>query len=482
MLRKPYTLLFILLFLMACQQDNGATVTPTVAAANSTPTATRPQATPTRPATPTPTPEPEPAIAVTDQTVDDSGRITVQSVTSLLPAILALYADEGGDPGDFLTFVAVTPGTTNDIALTFNPLQATSTLHLRLLADTDQDNTPDDLNAPLVETQFNVTLVATLPSLLVNDQAINEAGQLRIESATVPGPAWVVIHNDEAGEPGAVIGFFPLTPETTYPLTITIRWREAVPQLQAMLYQDLGERGRFDPTIDLPLIAQGQSVNSPFHVVLPLDMTLLDQPVVNGTITIERVISNGDGWAVVYNDDGGQPGRIVGSAFLEDGLNTLVAVPLVENALTANLFIWLHEDTGVSGQFEYPIADDVVRVEGRVPTPFALNTRPINYLIATDQPFDSGEVTVMTVVMGAPGWVVIHNDANGELGEIIGQVWVPAGISRELVVPFDLDGLTTTLHVALYTDEGQAQVFDAEDTPWRVSGRVISVPIFLTGN
>ena len=88
----------------------------------------------------------------------------------------------------------------------------------------------------------------------------------------------------------------------------------------------------------------------------------------------------------------------------------------------------------------------------------------------------------MTVVMGAPGWVVIHNDANGELGEIIGQVWVPAGISRELVVPFDLDGLTPTLHVALYTDEGQAQVFDAEDTPWRVSGRVISVPIFLTGN
>jgi hypothetical protein len=479
LLRKPFFLL-ILLFLMACQQDNVTTLTPTTAAANLTPTATRPQATPTRPATPTPTPEPQPAIAVTDQTVDDSGRITVQSVTSLTPAILALYADEEGAPGDFLTFVPITVGTTTDVPLIFNPLQATTTLHLRLLTDADQDNTPDDLTQPLVETRFNVTLVATLPSLSITDQAINEAGELRIESANVLGPAWVVIHNDEAGEPGAVIGFFPLTPETTYPLTITIRWREALPQLHALLNQDLGERGRFDATIDLPLIAQGQPINIPFHVTLPLDMTLLDQPVVNGTITIERVISNGDGWAVIYNDEGGQPGRIIGSAFLEDGLNTLVSVPLVENALTTNLFIWLHGDTGVSGQFEYPIADDVVRVDGRVPTPFALNTRPTNYLIAADQPFDTGEITVTTVVMNAPGWVVIHNDANGELGEIIGQVWVPAGISRELVVPFDLDGLTTTLHVALYNDLGQAEVFDADDTPWRVSGRVISVPIFLT--
>ncbi|MBK9050325.1 MAG: hypothetical protein IPL78_05185 [Chloroflexi bacterium] len=483
MLRRNWLFLLLILFLVACQQDNnGTTTTPDAAATPvTTATPTRPQATPTRSATPTPTPEPQPGVIISDQTVDDSGRVLVESVTSLVPAVLALYTDEAGDPADFLAFVSVAAGTTTEVALTLNPLQATPTLHIRLYADEDADNIPDDLDEPLAEASIVVSLEATLPSLTVGDQAVNEAGQLRLDAAAVPGPAWVVIHNDNDGELGDIVGFYPLSPATTYPLTMTIRWHEALPQLQAVLYQDAGERGRFEPGTDSPLLVQGQSINIPFRVTLLPDVTVLDQPVINNQIVIERVISNGPGWLVVYADDGGRPGLIIGFTPLEDGLNLAVPVALNRNALTDTLYIWLHEDTDDIGLFEFPVADEVVRVDERIPDPFFLRTNINNYLIARDQPFDEGQVVVTNVVIRGPGWVVIHNDANGELGDIIGQTWVPAGVSREVVVEIDLDGLTTTLHVAIYSDQGEAESFNiADDLPFRFSGRVISVPIFLT--
>ncbi|MBK9053785.1 MAG: hypothetical protein IPL78_23630 [Chloroflexi bacterium] len=411
----------LILLLVACQQDNDGTATTTNAAA--TPATTSPHAAtgpPTRAATPTPTPEPQPGVVISDQIIDDSGRILVESVTSLVPAVLAIYTDEAGDPADFLTFVSVGIGTTTEVALTLNPLQATPTLHLRLYADEDADNVPDDLDEPLAEASFAVSLEATLPSLTIGDQTVNEAGQLRLDAAAVPGPAWVVIHNDNDGELGDIVGFYPVSPETTYPLTMTIRWHEALPQLQAVLYQDAGERGRFEPSTDLPLLVQGQTINIPFRVTLLPNVTVLDQPVINNTIVIERVVSNGPGWLVVYADDGGSPGLIIGFTPLEDGLNLAVPVALNRNALTDTLYIWLHEDTDDIGLFEFPVADEVVRVDERIPDPFFLRTNINNYLIARDQPFDEGQVVVTNVVIRGPGWVVIHNDANGELGDIIG--------------------------------------------------------------
>ncbi len=483
-MRRTWPFLLLIFLLMACQQDeNEPTATTAAAATNptvATATATRPQATPTRAATPTPAPQPEPGLTIADQTLDDSGQILVASVTSLTPGVLALYTDDAGEPGDFITYVTIPSGTTTDVSVTLSPLQATTTLHARLFADEDENNVPDDIQAPLVEASFAVEITATLPSLTIADQTVNEAGQLRIDAAAAPGPAWIVIHNDQDGELGEIVGFFPLSAETTYPLTMTIQWRDALPQLQAVIYQDAGERGRFEPDTDTPLVIQGQTIATPFHANLPLNVTVLDQPVVDGTITVERVVSNGPGWLVVYNDDNGQPGLIIGFVPLEPGLNTAVTIPLQENILTFTLYLWLHEDSGTPGEFDYPVGDDVVRVDGRLPTPFAVRTNTSNYLIARDQPFDTGEVVVTNVVLNEPGWVVIHNDAAGELGDVIGQVWVPEGVSRELVVPIDLDGLTTTLHVVLYTDGGEAQVFDAEDTPFRISGRVIRVPIFLT--
>lgn len=489
MLRRFSFLFLLILFLAACRQEESdpTVIVETPAAATPTlptfATSTLPLPTPTLPATATPTPEPQPALRIDDQRIDDSGRVLIQTVTSLTPSLLAFYTESNGEPGEFLTFISIPMGTSDQIELTLNPLQVTDTLFARLYADTNQDNIPDDPAAPLVQTAFTLDLAVTVPTLIINDQTVDEAGQLRLDGGTVIGPSWVVIHNEVNGAPGEIVGFYPLTPETSYPLTMTIRWREAVPQMQAMLYHDGGERGRFDPTTDMPLLRQGQPITVSFRASLPLDVTVLDQPVINNQIVIERVISNGPGWLVVYTDDGsGRPNLIIGYTHLEDGLNTAVTVSLQPNAHTSTLYIWLHEDEDTIGTFEYPRTDAAVRLNGRLPLPFSFRTNVNNYLIARDQMLTDGPIIVSHAVTVESGWVVIYNDMAGEPGEIIGQTWIPAGVSREIEVLVAMDEVTPTLYVALHRDLGQPQQFDEADLSMLVSGRAIIVPIFLLDN
>jgi hypothetical protein len=210
---------------------------------------------------------------------------------------------------------------------------------------------------------------------------------------------------------------------------------------------------------------------------------VLDQPVINNQVVIERVVSNGPGWLVVYTDDGsGRPNLIIGYTHLQDGLNTAVTVSLQPNTATPTLFIWLHQDEDIIGTFEYPRTDAAVRLNGRLPLPFSFRTNINSYLIARDQPLTEGPIMVSHAVTLEPGWVVIYNDVAGEPGEIIGQAWVPAGVSREIEVLVDPDGITATLYVALHRDLGQPQQFEAADVPMLVSGRAIIVPIFLMDN
>ncbi|MBK9613797.1 hypothetical protein [Candidatus Amarobacter glycogenicus] len=66
-------------------------------------------------------------------------------------------------------------------------------------------------------------------------------------------------------------------------------------------------------------------------------------------------------------------------------------------------------------------------------------------------------VTVPLVVAETAVWVVIHTDNEGELGNIIGQTWVPAGINREVVVRIDAAQITPTLYAVLHVDAGTLQ-------------------------
>lgn len=90
-----------------------------------------------------------------------------------------------------------------------------------------------------------------------------------------------------------------------------------------------------------------------------------------------------------------------------------------------------------------------------------------NHVSTDAQVVADGRVLVESLFIIEDGWLVIHRDDGGSLGEPIGAVWAQSGFSRAVVVDTDesfwsdRDG-PVTLHATLHADDGDGQ-FDAAD-------------------
>ncbi len=484
--------LFILLVLLlaACRQEEPTAVTtPTLAATNTAvpnPTATPIPAT----ATPEPSPTPmHPVITVDDQVLAEDGSITIAGVTASEAAWLVIHAQHDGQVGEVLGFTAVPSGSSSDITLTIDPLQATPRLVAILHQDAGETGAfefpgPDDPwleDDETVSTGFSVDIQVDLPAIVAVDQEVIDDGLVLIESVYTPNPGWLLIHADKDGAIGALLGHVFLQAGTSENIPVFIPWRQATPTLHAILLEDNGRSTRLDyPDEDLPVIVNGQPVMASFAITLPPDVYVLDQPVVDGKIEVERVVSDGPGWLVVYYDEDGLPGRIIGSAHLDDGVNEQITVDVVERAVTDQLHIQIHNDDEPIGQFTFPGADEPRLYHGRLPFPTTLQTNLGNYLIAQDQTLVDQSVTVPLIVTDIPTWLVIRSGAVPDEGDILGTTWLPAGVNRDVVVELDeaVDGI---VYAVLHTDLDEPEQFDfpGDDVPLEHNRRVIQSPFEL---
>jgi hypothetical protein len=384
----------------------------------------------------------------------------------------------------------------NDVTVTIEPLQVSPVLVAMLHTDGGASgefefpgaDEPLQWEAAAVATTFAVDIQMLLPAITVADQEVGEDGLIRVENVLAPGPGWLLIHADEAGAIGPILGLAYLDEGINEDLVIAIPWRQATPRLYAALYEDSSRPRRLDyPDADLPVLVNDEPLVIPFAVTLPPDVFVLDQPVANNQVIIERVISHGPGWLVVQVDDGGSPGLIIGYAPLVAGLNERVVVTVPRASATAQLFVMLHQDVDPIGEFNYPRADLPVTYQGRLMTPFTFRTNAGNYLYTYDQslnrsPDGGATVTVPLAVNDVNAWVVIHNDANGNRGDVLGMVWLPIGINRDISISIDPTRVTETLHAVLYLDAGTTQQFNfpnGVDMPLQRNRQVIQAPFAL---
>jgi hypothetical protein len=325
-----------------------------------------------------------------------------------------------------------------------------------------------------------------LPDIQVSDQDVLEDGLVRIEQVQAPGPAWVVVYGEADGGIGPVLGFTYVDGGTTRDVVVHFPWRNGTPDLYAMLHEDNGRPQRFDfPEDDLPVLVAGEPVVAPFSVTYPPNLLVFDQPVIDNQIVVDRVISNGPGWLAVYADEEGSPGFIIGNAPLADGLNEMVFVDLLGSEVTDQLFIFLHEDTEPGNAFDFPVADPQIMYQGRIPNPFHFRTDPGNYLGSRDQAVETaGDETAVSIpfaVTEVDAWAVVYTDDGGELGEIIGRTWLPAGVNRDVLVTIDPEQMTDTLYAVLHWDAGTAQKFEpgGADVPFKRNLRIIQSPFSI---
>ena len=485
----------LLLWLTACGEEDPPTPTarPTQSASiTPAPTiVTTPSVTPTPMPTLTPSATPiSPEIDVEPQTIYSDQQLAITAVTSPSDGWLAVYKDTQSalDAADLLGVIPVGAGNNTNLVILIEAGEATGTVQIALHGGrngTNEDLNPAEDQLLLIET-VNIELQINPPEITVSGQEVFEDGVVTIQTVSHEEAGWLGIHNQSQinGEIGQLLGYAPVQAGTTQNLPVTIRWREANPTLVAVLYADEGESDVFEYGAADGIIAYAEeTVIAPFEVTLPMDVVVFDQPVVDGEFVVERIVSNGPGWLVVYQEDeSGSQGFIIGTVPLEDGLNEDILVEVDGSAVTDNLQLAIHDDTTSGDEFDFPANDPRRDYLGRAVI-FSLNTQTGSYFIVRDQPLTAeDQITVDIIAAEADYWLVVHADAAGEPGEIIGQTAVPAGFSRDITVTIDdVSAVTAQLHIMLHEDVSEGEAFNpAEDTPVLQRGFPITAPFVVT--
>ena len=102
-------------------------------------------------------------------------------------------------------------------------------------------------------------------------------------------------------------------------------------------------------------------------------------------------------------------------------------------------------------------------------------------VIVADQSIEAGTVSIDEVISDGAGWLVIHAQADGKPGPILGYSQVSDGVTKNLMVEIDADKATETLYAMLHTDAGEAGKWefpDGPDTPVKVDEKVVTPPPF----
>lgn len=448
-----------------------------------------------------------PSISAADQLVL-IGTVTVDSAYSEGPGWVVIHADNGqGAPGPVIGYQPVNAGANSGITVEIDTAQATPTLFAMLHVDDGEvgvyefgvvqgADAPARADDQVVVTPFNVIV------LQASEQSFVESENVVIDSVTLDAAGWVVIHADANGMPGPVIGYTPVEAGTT--TNVEVELMEApTDMLWPMLHYDTGAAGEYEfgtvEGADLP-VRVGDSVAVIGVRVVPhlrvenqVIMYGDNSPAVEGmaelprpTLRVASVYTPEPGLVVIHQNADGAPGTVIGFAFVPAGRSADVEVLLDENRelLTPILWPMLHADTGTVGEYEFGVvegADLPVRVDGEVLT-YPIRIAPS--IVAEPQSVQNGQIVIESAMIDAPGWLVIHADADGAPGPVIGQAALRAGDNRNVAVQVEAEAAGRSVFPMLHYDTGQAGVYEfgtveGADPPVRVGGEVAVVNLPL---
>ncbi|PJF40001.1 MAG: hypothetical protein D6737_07565 [Chloroflexi bacterium] len=333
-------------------------------------------------------------INVTDQFVTD-GTLTIDSITTQQNAHIAIHTDADGGPGPVIGSAFVEAGTTNNVVVTLDG-EPTSSLWPMLHVDDNEEGVyefgaVEGADAPVfVDGNVAVTQIWTVPHVRADDQIVvlgdgmepTMAASVFASSVLSDGPGFLVIHADNDGSPGPVLGVQPVNDGLNLDVTVTLD-EPATNVVWPMLHVDTGEVGTYEfgtvEGADAPAMADGSVVTFPINAAP--SMQLEDTPIIEAMmgfgphIVIDSLLIDAPGWVALHIDNGeGGPGPVIGTApLLHDdfnhGLNKHVVVEFDPAMATETVFPMLHYDTGEAGVYEFGTvegADTPVFVGGNI--------------------------------------------------------------------------------------------------------------------
>ncbi|MBE7528235.1 MAG: hypothetical protein HND44_18065 [Chloroflexi bacterium] len=114
-----------------------------------------------------------------------------------------------------------------------------------------------------------------------------------------------------------------------------------------------------------------------------------------------------------------------------------------------------------------------------------METAVTNAVTVSDQNLtEEFTVTIDSVTADVPGWIVIHAQADGRPGPVLGYTPVAAGENQNVIVTIDPTGATETLYAMLHIDAGTRgeYEFPGDDVPaMDADGNMVTPPFTLLG-
>lgn len=438
----------------------------------------------------------DPSVDVNDQIVTD-GVVTIASAVSEDFGWMVIHADNGeGAPGPVIGFSPLSPGMNFNINVELDVAAATPTLFAMLHADTNEIGTyefgtVDGADGPVRDENGVITPPFTAELVQMSDQFVSEGNTVTAAVVSTAQDGWLVIHADNGGSPGPVLGQTLVEAGTTTDVEVVLAG-DLTPQLWPMLHVDTGEAGVYEfgevEGADGP-VNIGGVLTFPISTVPAMrvpDQIAFGSDAMGGdmmepTLVADTVLSEGPGWLVVHADSDGSPGPVIGFAPVASGINFDVMVVLDTEGLTPVLWPMLHVDTGTEEVYEFGEvegADGPVIIDGNVLT-FPINGAPS---IVYNGTLTGTTLVVEQALIDGTGWMVIHADNNGSPGAVLGFTPILEGLNSDISVELSEDGLTETVFPMLHYDTGVAGEYEfgtveGEDGPVIVQGNVVTGPV-----
>jgi hypothetical protein len=441
-----------------------------------------------------------PHVDAVDQ-VSTDGYITIDSVYSEGPGFIVLHVDNNGAPGGVLGYTWLNPGFNKNVRVKMDASMAEPSPVLFAMLHTDDGEIgkyefdgSSGLDNPVSDAEGNVITPAITENMLrVKDQQLTDGNKLMVAWVAVPQDSWVVVHKDNEGAPGGVLGQTLVKAGHTSNVEIVLDQDTPTEVVWPMLHIDDGAMGTYEfdgsSGLDNPIAVNGVVATMPIwtvpHIRVDEQIATLGDGMTmaegeKATITAESVLSDGPGILVVHADDNGNAGAILGATFVPDGLSENVAVELdPEAGITPVVWPMLHIDAGTVGTYDGLEVDTVVSAMGEAVT-FQINAAPS--MTFSDQALgEGGTVTIDSALIDEPGWLVIH----AADGAVLGQAPLNRGLNRNIVIAVDPALAGAQVSPMLHYDTGEAGVYEFDgsnglDLPTSVGGNVVVAPLNIT--
>jgi len=204
------------------------------------------------------------SLEATDQ-VGAEGTLTIAEVDAPADAWIVVHKDAGGVPGERVGLKRVSRGTSSDVEVELTEEMLPESLIVALHADRGGDGVfdfdmSDKLGSPdqpffvdgaevavvVKVREFGYSTPVGTAAISVSDQLVRNA-VLRVDRALAPEGAWIVVHLDADGMPGARVGLVHIPSGQVLGALVQLDASQMLTdQLFVAVHADRGEAGVFE--------------------------------------------------------------------------------------------------------------------------------------------------------------------------------------------------------------------------------------------